>query len=137
MRRPYKKNQKYINNIYMEKNNREDLNSSFSLVVFLLKHWKIITIVCVATAVLSFIFSTPLFIKPKYQSTAIIYAPRTNSVAKILLNQENYNERLEVKFGSVDYKLNSEMSYSIEGDGIILFDKESSKNIGKGALKLN
>ena len=42
-----------------------------------------------------------------------------------------------VKFGSVDYKLNSEMSYSIEGDGIILFDKESSKNIGKGALKLS
>ena len=41
-----------------------------------------------------------------------------------------------VKFGSVDYKLNSKMSYSIEGDGIILFDKESTKNIGKGTLAL-
>ena len=42
-----------------------------------------------------------------------------------------------VKFGSVDYKLNSTMSYSIEGDGIILFDKESTKNIGKGTLALS
>ena len=73
----------------MESNNREDLNSSFSLIVFLLRHWKLIAIVCTVTAVVSFICSTPLFIKPKYQSTAIIYAPRTNSVAKILLNQEN------------------------------------------------
>ncbi|MBQ7489844.1 MAG: hypothetical protein IJT51_04925 [Bacteroidales bacterium] len=87
----------------MESNNREDLNSSFSLIVFLLRHWKLIATVCTVTAVVSFICSTPLFIKPKYQSTAIIYAPRTNSVAKILLNQENYNERLEVKaYGTED-----------------------------------
>ncbi|MBO4392735.1 MAG: ABC transporter ATP-binding protein [Spirochaetales bacterium] len=39
-----------------------------------------------------------------------------------------------VKFGSVDYKLNSDMNFSIEGDGIILFDKESGKNIGKGSV---
>ena len=84
-------------------NNKEKFDSSFSLLMFILKRWKLLAIICVATAVLSFIFSTPLFIKPKYQSTALIYAPRTNSVAKILLNQENYNERLEVKaYGTED-----------------------------------
>ncbi|MBR1918177.1 MAG: ABC transporter ATP-binding protein [Spirochaetales bacterium] len=41
-----------------------------------------------------------------------------------------------VKFGNVDYKLHSEMNYSIEGNGIILFDKESTMNIGKGTLTL-
>ncbi|MCQ2287215.1 MAG: Wzz/FepE/Etk N-terminal domain-containing protein [Bacteroidales bacterium] len=87
----------------MEVKNQDEFTSSFSLVKFLVKYWKPIAIVCAATAVLSFLFSTPLFIKPKFQSTAIIYAPRTNSVAKILLNQENYNERLEVKaYGTED-----------------------------------
>ena len=31
------------------------------------------------------------------QSTALLYAPRTSSVSKILLNEQNYNERLEIK----------------------------------------
>lgn len=39
-----------------------------------------------------------------------------------------------VKFGNVDYNLNSDMNFSIEGDGIILFDKESGKNVGKGSI---
>ena len=39
-----------------------------------------------------------------------------------------------VKFGNVDYKLNSDMDFAIEGDGIILFDKESGKNVGKGSV---
>jgi multiple sugar transport system ATP-binding protein len=41
-----------------------------------------------------------------------------------------------VEFGSVDYDLNSEVSYEIAGDGIILFDKKSEKNIGKGCVKV-
>ena len=41
-----------------------------------------------------------------------------------------------VEFGSVDYDLNSQIDYQIYGDGIILFDKKSEKNIGKGCVKL-
>ena len=41
-----------------------------------------------------------------------------------------------VEFGSVDYKLNSDVSYEIAGDGIILFDKETEVNLGKGCVKL-
>lgn len=41
-----------------------------------------------------------------------------------------------VAFGSVDYKVNNEVNYDIVGNGIILFDAESRKNIAIGSLKL-
>ena len=52
-------------------------------------------IIFIVTLVVSAVCS--FFITPKYKSSAIIYAPRTNSMAKILLNEENYNERLDIK----------------------------------------
>lgn len=81
----------------MENNNSYN---SFSLVNFIWKWRKWLLIVCAATIVVSAICS--LFIKPKYKSTAIIYGPRTNSVAKILLNEENYNERLDIKAYAIE-----------------------------------
>lgn len=85
----------------MEQNQRATYNS-FSLIQFIWK-WKYpIVIICALTAVLSFIFSTPIFVTPKFRSTAIIYAPRTNSIAKILMNEQNYNERLDVKAYAVE-----------------------------------
>lgn len=76
--------------------------NSFSLVQFIWKWRYHLIIICAVTAVLSFFFSTSIFIKPKFKSTAIIYAPRTNSVAKILMNEENYNERLDIKAYGVE-----------------------------------
>lgn len=69
--------------------------NSFSLMKFVWAKRKLLLIICVVTLVVSAICS--FLIKPKYQSTAVIYAPRTNSMAKILLNEENYNERLDIK----------------------------------------
>ena len=69
--------------------------SSFSLVRFMWQKRKTLILVCCVVAVISLIVS--FLIKPKYKSTAIVYAPRTNSVAKILLNEESYNERLDMK----------------------------------------
>ncbi|MDR1345373.1 MAG: hypothetical protein LBK03_01535 [Bacteroidales bacterium] len=79
----------------MEKK-RRDFNS-FSLLYFIWMWRKPILIVCCTTAVLSFFFSTKLFIQPLFKATAIVYAPRTNSTAKILVNEQNYNERLDIK----------------------------------------
>ena len=76
--------------------------NSFSLILFIWKWRCPIFIICLITAVLSFTISTPLFIRPKYKSTAILYAPRTNSIAKILLNEQNYNERLDIKAYAID-----------------------------------
>ena len=78
----------------MSQQNNQNFNS-FSLVQFVWKWRKTIILVCLVTAVLSLIVS--FLIKPKFKSTAVVYAPRTNSVAKILLNEENYNERLDMK----------------------------------------
>lgn len=83
----------------MNENPQEKYNS-FSLIRFIAKKWKILLIVFVASAVLAFIASS--LIRPKYKSTAVIYAPRTNSVAKILLNEENNNERLDVKAYAIE-----------------------------------
>lgn len=41
-----------------------------------------------------------------------------------------------VEFGNVDYKVNSEMNYHIDGNGVILFDKNSGLNIAKGSVVL-
>ena len=39
-----------------------------------------------------------------------------------------------VEFGSVDFPLNSEVAYEIQGDGIILFDKGSGMNAARGSV---
>ena len=41
-----------------------------------------------------------------------------------------------VEFGIADYDLNAEVNYEIAGNGIILFDKKSGNNIGKGSVRL-
>lgn len=74
--------------------------NSFNLVLFIWKWKRPILIICLITAVLS--FSASMFIRPKYKSTAVVHAPRTNSIAKILLNEQNYNERLDIKAYAVD-----------------------------------
>lgn len=78
----------------MSTDNNEKYNS-FSLIQFIWQRRMVFLWVCLATAVLSLIVS--FLIRPQYKSTAIIYAPRTNSVSKILLNEQTYNERLDMK----------------------------------------
>jgi LPS O-antigen subunit length determinant protein (WzzB/FepE family) len=75
---------------------KRDFNS-FSLLYFIWSWRKALLIICCVAAVLSFFFSTKLFIQPMFKATAIVYAPRTNSTAKILVNEQNYNERLDIK----------------------------------------
>ena len=69
--------------------------NAFSLLQFMWKWRKWLLIVCVATFFVSAACS--FLVRPRYKSTALLYAPRTSSVSKILLNEQNYNERLEIK----------------------------------------
>lgn len=69
--------------------------NSFSLLRFVASKWRIFLIVFVAAAVLSFVCAS--LIPPKYRSTAVVYAPRTNLVSKILLSEETNNERMDIK----------------------------------------
>jgi uncharacterized protein involved in exopolysaccharide biosynthesis len=81
--------------------NQNEFNS-FSLINYIWQRRKLFLIICGAAAVLSFVFSTRLFIRPQFKSTTIIYAPRTNSTSKILLSENNPNERLDIKSYAVE-----------------------------------
>ncbi len=80
-------------------NNNNDFNG-FSIVKFIWKKRILLAIVTVIAAILS-VFASYL-IKPQFKSQAVIYAPRTNSLAKILMNEQNYNERLDVKAYAIE-----------------------------------
>jgi len=73
----------------------QDKYNAFSLLQFMWKWRKWLLIICGAALVVSAACS--FLIRPRYKSTALLYAPRTSSVSKILLNEQNYNERLEIK----------------------------------------
>ena len=75
-------------------------NSSFSLLRFLARKWKLLALVFVVAAVLA--FAASCFIKPHFKSTAVIFAPRTNSVSKILTAEETNNERLDIKAYAIE-----------------------------------
>ena len=83
----------------MKENNTNDYNS-FNFICFIAKKWKILVITMIVAAVAAFVCSC--FIKPKYKSTAIVYAPRTNSISKILLADETNNERLDIKAYAIE-----------------------------------
>lgn len=77
-------------------NNKNEFNS-FSLINYIWQRRKLFLILCGTAAVFSFFFSTSLFIRPQFKATTIIYAPRTNAVSKIINNQNNANDRLDIK----------------------------------------
>jgi uncharacterized protein involved in exopolysaccharide biosynthesis len=58
-------------------------------------------IICAITAIVTFVVVF-FFIRPKYSATSIIYAPRTNGLSQIILNENTYNERLDIKAYAVE-----------------------------------
>lgn len=108
--------------------------NSFSLVQFIWKKRKTLILVCLVVAVVSLIAS--FLVTPKFKSTAIVYAPRTNSVAKILLNEETYNERLDMKAYADDEETEQMMeilnSREIKDILIEKFDLYNHYGLGEG-----
>jgi len=76
--------------------------NSFSLINYIWQWRKLFLIVCFAAGVLSIIFTLKTFIRPQFTATTIIYAPRTNSFSKIFSNENNINERLDVKAYAIE-----------------------------------
>ncbi len=75
-----------------------DLNS-FSLLNLVVHNRKSIGIILAATALLSFIFTTPTFIKPLFKSVTILYPTSTNSISKILLSTNFQTSKDLLEFG--------------------------------------
>ena len=108
--------------------------NSFSLVQYIWQKRKTLILVCLVVAVVSLIAS--FLVTPKFKSTAIVYAPRTNSVAKILLNEESYNERLDMKAYADDEETEQMMeilnSREIKDILIDKFDLYNHYGLGEG-----
>lgn len=84
----------------MPVNSTNDYSDSFKIAVFLFKWRKTLLILGLAAAVLSAIFSSPLFVTPLFRSTVIMYPASSNSISKSLLN-ESANSRLDIlEFGA-------------------------------------
>jgi len=76
----------------------EDFDST-SLVIFLYKYRKPLLIVMLIALVLSWFFSLPWFITPKYKSTVILFPASTNAVSKALLSDQAGKGQDLVTFG--------------------------------------
>ena len=80
--------------------------TGFNLLLLVISYWKTLLVVAVATAALSFLLSTPYFIKPKYKSSVIMFPTSSNAVSQLVLADGNYNEFLDVtQFGN-DLQIN-------------------------------
>jgi capsular polysaccharide biosynthesis protein len=74
------------------------LNST-GLVYFSVRWRKPLISVSILAIIISSIISSPVFIKPKYKSTAILFPTTTNSVSKALLNDNISNTQDILEFG--------------------------------------
>ena len=84
----------------MPVNSTNDFSDSFKVAVFLFKWRKTLLILGLAAAILSAIFSSPVFITPLFKSTVIMYPASSNSISKSLLN-DNIDSRLDIlEFGA-------------------------------------
>ncbi|HMM11751.1 MAG TPA: Wzz/FepE/Etk N-terminal domain-containing protein [Bacteroidales bacterium] len=72
---------------------------AFSLVNLSLKHRKTLLIIGLATLALSYLFTSPWFITPLYKSTVILYPTSTNSISKVLLNNNFSGNKDLLEFG--------------------------------------
>ena len=80
------------------KNQGLDFDSS-NLLLFVLRWKKPLIIVTVLSAVLSAIFSAPMFITPKFESTVIMFPTSTASISKSLLAKNNAGKEDLLSFG--------------------------------------
>jgi len=64
---------------------------------------KPLIIIPLAAAILAYVFSRPMFIKPLFKSTVILFPSTTNSVSKALLPQQNsFSNEDILEFGTED-----------------------------------
>lgn len=82
----------------VEKNQGLDFDSS-NLLLFIFRWKKPLTILTLAAAALSAIFSAPMFITPKFESTVIMFPTSTASISKSLLAKNNPSKEDLLSFG--------------------------------------
>ena len=75
--------------------------NSTNLFVLIYKWRKPLIIVPLVAAILAYVFTRPIFIKPLFKSTVVLFPSTTNSLSKALLPQQNsYGNEDILEFGS-------------------------------------
>ncbi|MBP9152612.1 MAG: hypothetical protein KBF73_10040 [Flavobacteriales bacterium] len=82
----------------IEVNNGLNFDSS-NLLLFVVRWKKPLIILSVAAAILSVIFSAPMFVTPKFESTVIMFPTSTASISKSLLAKNNVAKEDLLSFG--------------------------------------
>ncbi|MCH8555094.1 MAG: hypothetical protein LAT76_08045 [Schleiferiaceae bacterium] len=83
-----------------KKTKKDNYFDSSNLIVFAFTHRRTLLIVPIIAALIALIFSAPMFIKPLFKSTVIVFPATTSSVAKALLPQANaYRSEDILEFG--------------------------------------
>lgn len=82
----------------VEKNQGLDFDSS-NLLLFIVRWKKPLIILTLVSAALSAIFSAPMFITPKFESTVIMFPTSTASISKSLLAKNNTSKEDLLSFG--------------------------------------
>lgn len=84
----------------MDSNNFLSFNfESANILSSVVKWRKHLLIIAGSTIVLSFIFTLPFFITPKYKSTVIMFPTSTNSISKVLLSDNMGSNKDILEFG--------------------------------------
>lgn len=84
----------------MEQNAPRNEFDSSNIVLFAWKWRKPLLIVSIAAAIISAVFSSPYFIKPRFKSTVVVFPSSTYSVSKALLPQTGMTKTQDVlEFG--------------------------------------
>lgn len=77
-----------------------DFTDSFKVAIFLFKWRKMLLIIGIAAALLSALFSSPLFITPLYKSTLIMYPASGNSISQSLLKENTDSRQNILEYGA-------------------------------------
>jgi len=80
-------------------NSTNSYADSFRVAFFIYKWRKTLFILGLSAAILSAFFSSPLFVKPLYKSSVIMYPASSNSVSKSLLNENAVADQDILQFG--------------------------------------
>lgn len=78
---------------------QKDAFNSKNLVRLLAEYRTSVLIILIASALLAMLFSSPLFITPLYQSTAILYPTSSNSISKALISTTFQSNKDILEFG--------------------------------------
>jgi hypothetical protein len=81
--------------------NRNEFDST-SVFLFIIRWWKHLAIICFVAALGGVIFSSPIFITPKFESKVVMFPASTNSISRAVLGGPNVARNDFLQYGDVE-----------------------------------